>query len=102
MADREKLIELLDQAPGHANSEIYSLEKIVDYLIANGVTVGDKWVSTAERLPEIDQPVLVWTPYGRYHEAATYTGTEWVVNWDYSEIYGVTHWMPLPEPPKGD
>ena len=36
---REKLIELLEQAPGHANWEIFSFDDIADYLIDNGVTI---------------------------------------------------------------
>ena len=36
---REKLIELLEEAPGHANNEVYSFYEIADHLIANGVTI---------------------------------------------------------------
>ena len=39
MGMREKLIELLENAPGQANNEVYSLAEIVDHLIANGVTI---------------------------------------------------------------
>ena len=39
MGMREKLIELVATAPGHANYEIYSIAEIVDDLIANGVTI---------------------------------------------------------------
>lgn len=36
---KEKLIDLLEAAPGHANNEIYSISEIADHLIANGVTI---------------------------------------------------------------
>jgi hypothetical protein len=39
MGMREKLIELVATAPGHANYEIYSIADIVDDLIVNGVTI---------------------------------------------------------------
>lgn len=55
---REKLIELLDQAPGHANSEIYSLEKIADHLIANGVTITK--IVTPEKEPLQDEYWGYW------------------------------------------
>ena len=38
---REKLIELLEEAPGHASNEVYSFGEIADHLIANGVIVDD-------------------------------------------------------------
>ncbi len=75
----------------------------------------DEWISVNERLPEKETPVLVW---------ATWDGTDtccvvasWrMVNRDKTlranmkvvwrdsgveyKIYGVTHWIPLPEKPK--
>ena len=39
MGMREKLIELLEEAPGHANNEVYSFREIAVFLVANGVTI---------------------------------------------------------------
>ena len=66
-----------------------------------------KWISVEDRLPEYDQVVLCYKD-GRgvrigKHMPATYA--DGVVAFkdlvrDYA--FGATHWMPLPEPPKGE
>ena len=71
-----------------------------------------KWVSVTERLPEILHTVIVsgrmkykWeTDFFRFVDVATYsegeffeTFNDWYEGQDEFEI---THWMPLPEPPK--
>lgn len=74
---------------------------VVDDIIANGVTL-QKWIPVTERLPEEDKPVLAWTNCGSFCESAKWTGYRWEVTWDYEELFEVTHWMPLPDPPKGE
>lgn len=77
-----------------------------------------RWISVKERLPEPNQDVLLiahgWKGQllyiGRLHheEAKTswLTGitsmeSEWRINgWSYLKTPLVTHWIPLPEPPK--
>ena len=94
---RETLIEL------PAESEYMSFEKKADHLIANGVTV-QEWISVKDRLPEKRDDVLLCRKWwgeisnpqmGWYNEVSG----KW---FDLSnfEICNVTHWMPLPEPPK--
>ena len=65
-----------------------------------------KWISVEERLPEPGQGVLVYDDC-EYMSVADYTHDkhfptvyEFHVNGEYEP--GVTHWMPLPEPPKED
>lgn len=67
------------------------------------VDAGPKWISVEDRLPETESRCLVV----RY-DAVTKTsfidilwfdkGTWW--NRVFGGEYSVTHWMPLPEPPK--
>ena len=61
-----------------------------------------EWISVEERLPAEDVRVLVWL---RKDHKTTYTriDTDRRLNGVWVRWYeSVTHWMPLPEPPKGD
>lgn len=106
---REKLVELIKdgirkglRAKGD-NRIDYSFEDVADHLISNGVTV-QEWIPVTERLPEEWTDVLVFSRFG-FIETAVYTGAhgKWRVGWngDMLEADSITHWMPLPEPPKG-
>ena len=79
-----------------------------------------KWISVNERLPEPDREILLiahgWKErllyIGYLHhmsaETSWLTGitskeSEWLIyGWSYIKEPTVTHWMPLPEPPKED
>lgn len=95
---REQLIELIEQ-------EYYcSIEELADHLIANGVTV-QKWIPVTERLPEDDSDVLACLHIGeevRIYPANYAKGVWWDCIFNTPATKTTTHWMPLPEPPKGD
>ena len=93
---REKLVELLDIIiqPGQK-----TLGDIADYLIANGVTV-QEWISVDDRLPEKDEIVIICTDENFIY-AGELIGDTWFLDND-SWTATVTHWMPLPLPPKGE
>ena len=57
------------------------------------------WISVEERLPEPYTWVTVYNPNGKYTkiDADEIVGGNWV-----RHCGKVTHWMPLPEPPKGE
>ena len=59
------------------------------------------WISVEERLPEKDTRVLVFSECGV--EVFEYEGDDkwWADDgWVHTNTYGITHWQPLPEPPK--
>lgn len=109
---REKLIDLLT---GHSIDTQQDVEYVADHLISNGVTV-QEWISVDDRLPEEDDNYIVtacdegcsagegiW--YSTVVVVAEYYKGSWT--WyegssEYSLEGTVTHWMPLPKPPKGE
>lgn len=109
MTDREKLWKLVKEAIHSWESDVNMSDHIADHLIANGVTfaednnVPSKWIPVTERLPEYGQIVLA---FGKRHATSgMFRGTtsrpnQW--HWKGNTYKEVSHWMPLPEPPKGE
>ncbi|MBR5874526.1 MAG: DUF551 domain-containing protein [Oscillospiraceae bacterium] len=60
-----------------------------------------EWISVKDRLPEDDADYLVWVADACTVERAMYYGDgEWLTEDLENLTRLVTHWMPLPEPPK--
>lgn len=67
-----------------------------------------RWIPVTERLPENDQDVLVMVHWRDYQEDMMCYGRKYKTRWylwngELGEIlkgFDITHWMPLPEPPK--
>ena len=128
---REKLVELIEESgacfdcfpvSGYENNQI---EKIASHLIANGVTV-QEWISVEDRLPEMgehyqSEDVLVCIDYRPDDPDTTKDSYVSIDHVDFNcfgqgwfscerddprdgepSPYFVTHWMPLPNPPKGE
>ena len=117
---RKKLVEIVcdvmesDGCIGHCNhSPCFEVERVVNTLIANGVTV-QEWISVDDRLPDKDGCYIVTAcdegcscGDGIWYdtvviEAEHYKG-EWSWNengteYDITDL--VTHWMPLPLAPE--
>lgn len=104
---REKLIELIQSAVNGCAT--YWAGLIADHLIANGVTVTDnnvgcKWIPVTERLPEKNDYYLCCVksflfPGRTYINILEFCKDGFKEGHIYTD--DVTHWMPLPEPPKG-
>ncbi|HIC6566580.1 TPA: dATP/dGTP pyrophosphohydrolase domain-containing protein [Salmonella enterica subsp. enterica serovar Schwarzengrund] len=64
----------------------------------------DGWISCSERMPDNDEskPIAIFTGkcLGQGMFVATYDDDGFFDYWEGIEIIGVSHWMPLPEPPQ--
>ncbi|MHA6458116.1 DUF551 domain-containing protein [Escherichia coli] len=73
----------------------------------NSPVTPDGWISCSDRMPEIRQTVIGWNGYAvrqcvytRNEYAKTQKGREPRFETLTGIWHGVTHWMPLPEPPQ--
>ena len=111
---REKLVEFLEV--DLSGSDGYEPELIADYMIDNGVTV-QGWISVEDKLPEqppnrLDEQGHSWfTPDidcivydGKIVFAAHYCFQNkcfWYAD-TLHPLKNITHWMHIPEQPKGE
>lgn len=65
-----------------------------------------KWIPVTERLPEVDQPVMIFA-FGKSVGEGVYRGHDgfhhvWKMYTSSGTYWDdeVTHWQPLPQPPK--
>ena len=109
---KEKLVELLREAPynifGNKLGNCYfdsCLKLIADHLITNGVTVHE-WISVEDELPEIGGYVVCIAkrnPFSRFMPmVARIEKNGWVNPMTEQYISEVTHWIPMPNLPKGE
>ncbi len=60
-----------------------------------------QWISVKDRLPDDNDRVIAFRPYEAEVSAYRYcVARGWSLKTSISNK-GITHWMPLPEPPKG-
>lgn len=97
-------IDIAFAAVHGADTENSHFVRIAKYLvIGKGYRKQSGWISVEERLPEPELPILIFTRKNRYYVGYYYKA---VVDTTYTGFYAdsvkrdVTHWMPLPEPPK--
>ena len=95
-----QLVKALDDAEETAKRYAELLEKTEEELYADRVK--SEWISVDERLPEREGKYLVYTykgaiKFGEYRSYLVGEGKLCEPQFDYY----VTHWMPLPEAPKG-
>ncbi len=58
-----------------------------------------EWISVKDRFPDDSRDYIVYNPKSVYMKI--YTATWFGKKWNNSNGF-ITHWMPLPEPPKGE
>ena len=105
---REKLLWLIAKAKyicENDYSDHTEDEYIADTLLDNGVTV-QEWIPVNDRLPEPFVSVLVYMPGEEpcptVHEGFISNDGIWQSAMFRREPGEVTHWQPMPQPPKGE
>ena len=100
---REKLVELIGRCAVEESITIEPVaeNRLVDFLDNHGVTV-QEWVSVDDRLPDDNDRVIAFRP--NEPEISAY---KYCVMWGWSvkaslKHRGITHWKPMPQPPKGE
>ena len=104
----EKLVELLQDEKNPVWNWFpnnMAMMQLADYLIVNGVTV-QEWISVKDRLPEAGGYVVCIAkrnPFSRFMPmVARIEKNGWVNPITEQYISEVTHWQPMPQPPKGE
>jgi hypothetical protein len=83
-----------------------ALKMAVEALAKNNNVPGNGWISVKGRLPNVFQSVIVSdgeeSEFAIFYDHYNGYGPTFVTPDCYEEerIEGITHWMPLPEPPK--
>ena len=80
------------------------ISEIADHLIANCITV-QEWISVDDMLPEDDSDVLAYSRIGeefRIYPACYSNGVWFDCVFNAPATDTTTHWMPIPNPPKGE
>ena len=111
MEVREKLVEIIQNSVGGCAR--HWAEVIADGLIAHGVTV-QEWISVKDRLPDnkeydwvlaqvVEDNGFMHIPTVMEYRQSKNDWFEETYGWisEHNGAFTVTHWMPLPEPPKG-
>ena len=102
---RGKLIDLIIDAKRTDQETGSFTEYLADCLINNGVTV-QEWISVDDELPEVGGYVVCIAkrnPFSRFMPmVARIEKNGWVNPITEQYISEVTHWMPMPNPPKGE
>lgn len=95
---REKLVELLTE------TRDMGIGFVADNLIAHGVTV-QEWIPVTERLPDESGMYIVAAKDGHAQRITFVIWQKRNKVWNLTgarSYWKVTHWMPLPDPPKGE
>ena len=83
---------------GHPETLLKKIQNFQPWYKKPTLTPPNEWVSVDERLPPPKQNVLAYSPESGIAEADYGDGVWMQYRWS-AVMQGVTHWMPLPEPP---
>ncbi len=101
------MLDRIDTLENCDDDRIEAVKAVLRRLAGNYPVTPDSWISCSERMPEIRQTVIGWNGYAvrqcvytRNEYAKTQKGREPRFEILNGIWRGVTHWMPLPEPPQ--
>ena len=103
---REKLVELF----AVTSLEFEDAVTLADHLIAHGVTVQSdkdinvpiKWISVKEQEEPTENGTYLCHGYWFGSRRKQTETAEFFGEWNIANNFILTHWMPLPKPPKGE
>ena len=96
LIDRDALLkDLKSDCP---ESEVCISETSCIECIIGSQPAVNRWISCAERLPEVYEKVLTYNDDGIIHDNFRLNLRDGSVAW--SQGWAVTHWQPRPEPPE--
>lgn len=111
---REKLVELFYDNNVRCGQKIEGLADDVIDIIDHGVTV-QEWISVKDRLPDnkehdwvlaqvVEDNGFMHIPKVMEYRQSKNDWFEETYGWlsEHNGAFTVTHWMPLPQPPKGE
>ena len=104
MNARKKLVELFYDNNVRCDQKIEGLADDVMDIISHGITV-QEWIPVTERLPKDGARVLALHDDGIIRIGISRGYFPSIVSRTNTKSFGiaeVTHWMPLPQPPKGE
>ena len=101
----------LERYPNGCFCNLETENMYLAWCAARSHTAQSKWISVEDRMPEIDEFVLVLRAWdGKlsqcvdklelHHDCEEPEGKQDWYDFLYSYICEITHWQPLPEPPK--
>ncbi|EPD9372996.1 DUF551 domain-containing protein [Escherichia coli] len=101
------MLDRIDTLENCDDDRIEAVKAVLRRLAGNYPITPDGWISCSERMPEIRQTVIGWNGYAvrqcvytRNEYAKTQKGREPRFETLTGIWHGVTHWIPLPEPPQ--
>lgn len=99
----ERAIERMYEVTEECGTDRIFIDRIIDELenlpSSPNICIHPRWTPVSERLPEDNTAVIVATDNGMVFQCL-YAYDGWDL-WDGYKV-NITHWMPLPEPPKED
>lgn len=101
-------VDCLDKMHKEAADAIEELSKRVDESIPKDdaeIIIAEvakpRWIPVTERLPDAGKRVLCYCRANIYEVMKMWTDGDWVYDMNHVYMHSfVTHWMPLPQPPK--